>query len=84
MGEGVELCVHRGGRTGTVVVLVEPGGERTMLTDRGSATDLAGVPESFLDDVAVLHLTCVRAGRRADVHHREGPGRPGARAPGRR
>ncbi len=56
-GEGVELCVHRGGRTGTVVVLVEPGGERTMLTDRGSATDLAGVPESALDGVAVLHLT---------------------------
>jgi sugar/nucleoside kinase (ribokinase family) len=56
-GDGVELCVHRGGRTGTVVVLVEPGGERTMLTDRGSATDLARVPESALDDVAVLHLT---------------------------
>lgn len=56
-GEGVELCVHRGGRTGTVVVLVEPGGERTMLTDRGSATDLAGVPEAALDDVEVLHLT---------------------------
>jgi sugar/nucleoside kinase (ribokinase family) len=54
---GVELCVRRGGRTGTVVVLVEPGGERTMLTDRGSATHLADVPPSALDDVAVLHLT---------------------------
>jgi sugar/nucleoside kinase (ribokinase family) len=57
MGEGVELCVQRGGRTGTVVVLVEPGGERTMLTDRGSATDLTGVSDAVLDDVAVLHLT---------------------------
>ena len=34
---GVDVRVRRGGRTGTIVVLVAPGGERTMLTDRGAA-----------------------------------------------
>ena len=29
------------GRTGTVVVVVEPDGERTMFSDRGAATDFA-------------------------------------------
>ena len=39
-GVDVASC-ERGGRTGTIVVLVAPGGERTMLTDRGAALDLA-------------------------------------------
>ena len=56
---GVDVRVEQGGigsRTGTVVVLVAPDGERTMLTDRGSALDLAVVDDRWLDDVDVLHL----------------------------
>ncbi len=53
---GVDVVAHRGGRTGSVVVIVQPGGERTMLTDRGSAADLDGVDASVLDDVHTLHV----------------------------
>jgi sugar/nucleoside kinase (ribokinase family) len=55
-GAGVEPAVVRGGRTGTIAVLVEPGGERTMLTDRGASTALAVVDEAWLEGVEVLHL----------------------------
>ena len=64
---GVDVRVERGAtgsRTGTVVVLVAPDGERTMLTDRGSALDLAVVDDRWLDDVDVLHLPVVLAHRR--------------------
>jgi sugar/nucleoside kinase (ribokinase family) len=53
---GVDVQVRRGGRTGTIVVLVAPGGERTMLTDRGAALDLALIDTRWLDGVQVLHL----------------------------
>lgn len=53
---GVEVHVQRRGRTGTVVVLVDPDGERTFLPDRGAAADLAPLPPEVLDDVAVLHV----------------------------
>jgi sugar/nucleoside kinase (ribokinase family) len=53
---GVDVRVQRDGRTGTIVVLVEPGGERTMLSDRGAAVGLTAVDRSALDDVTVLHL----------------------------
>ncbi len=53
---GVELAVARGGRTGTVVVFVEPDGERTMLPDRGAATQLADTPAQALDGVHWLHV----------------------------
>src|SRR5205814_351175 len=36
---GVDTVVARGGRTGSIVVVVDPSGERTMLTDRGAATE---------------------------------------------
>src|SRR5688572_17833675 len=36
---GVDLAVTRGGHTGSIVVLVDPDGERTMLTDRGASPD---------------------------------------------
>ena len=52
----VETYVQRGrGRTGSVVVLVEPDGERTMLPDRAAAAELASVDESWLDGVTWLH-----------------------------
>src|SRR5262249_34856351 len=41
---GVDARVQRVGRTGTIVVLVAPVGERTMLTDRGASTALTAVP----------------------------------------
>jgi sugar/nucleoside kinase (ribokinase family) len=56
-GEGVDVRVRRSGRTGTVVVLVHPGGERTMLADRGCATELASLPDDWLASVGALHLT---------------------------
>jgi len=37
---GVEMCGPRGERTGVVVSLVGPDGERTMASDRGSAGEL--------------------------------------------
>jgi sugar/nucleoside kinase (ribokinase family) len=56
MASGVDVRVQRLGRTGTVVVLVDPSGERTMLPDRGAATELTDVPVAWLDGVSVLHL----------------------------
>jgi sugar/nucleoside kinase (ribokinase family) len=53
---GVDVCVQRGGRTGTIVVLVGPDGERTMLPDRGAASDLAAVDPSWMDGVTWLHV----------------------------
>ncbi len=55
--EGVDVRVQRAGRTGAVAVLVEPGGERTMLPDRGAAAELEAIDPSWLTDVGWLHLT---------------------------
>ncbi len=58
---GVEarLAADESADTGTIVVLVAPDGERTMITDRGANLRLrpADVPASLLDGVALLHLT---------------------------
>lgn len=55
--DGVDVqFVRRKGRTGTIVVLVDADGERTMLVDRGSARDLAGPQPAWLDGVEVLHV----------------------------
>lgn len=56
VGAGVDVCGERGGRTGSVVVLVTPDGERTMLNDRGAAVDLARPFADWLDDVTVVHV----------------------------
>jgi sugar/nucleoside kinase (ribokinase family) len=53
---GVDVRVQRAGRTGTIVVLVDPSGERTMLPDRAAATEFAGVPDDWVDGVSLLHL----------------------------
>ena len=55
-GAGVEVRAQRRGRTGTVVVLVDPDGERTFLPDRGAAGELHDVDPSGLADVVVLHV----------------------------
>jgi sugar/nucleoside kinase (ribokinase family) len=54
-GRGVDVRVQRRGRTGTVVVLIDAAGERTMYPDRAAAADLADVPPAWLESAAVLH-----------------------------
>ena len=55
--DGVDTrFVRRGGRTGTIAVLVDSTGERTMLTDRGASTDLDRPEPTWLDGVSVLHV----------------------------
>jgi sugar/nucleoside kinase (ribokinase family) len=53
---GVEVVARFGGRTGSIVVLVDSEGERTMLTDRAAATELATAEPEWLAGVDVLHL----------------------------
>lgn len=54
---GVDVRAQRAGRTGTIVVLVDGGGERTMFPDRGAAAELDDVPAQWLDSLAILHAT---------------------------
>jgi sugar/nucleoside kinase (ribokinase family) len=54
---GVDVRVQRQGRTGTVVVLVDRHGERTMFPDRGAAAELNGVPGDWLESLGLLHAT---------------------------
>lgn len=54
---GVDVCIQREGRTGTVVVLVDRAGERTMFPDRGAAAELRDVPEAWLRSLGILHAT---------------------------
>jgi sugar/nucleoside kinase (ribokinase family) len=53
---GVDVRVQRRGRTGTIVVLVDANGERTMFPDRAAAAQLTEVPESWLEFAALLHV----------------------------
>ena len=53
---GVDVIARRGGRTGSVVVLVQADGERTMFPDRGCSPDLTEVNGSVLDGVTTLHV----------------------------
>ncbi len=53
---GVDVRVQRRGCTGAIVILVEPGGERTMVPNRGSSILLETVPDGWLDGLAVLHV----------------------------
>ncbi|MEV7600780.1 PfkB family carbohydrate kinase [Kitasatospora sp. NPDC089797] len=55
-GHGVDVRVQRSGRTGSIVVLIDPDGERTMLPDRGAATLLERVPEDWLAGLTHLHV----------------------------
>lgn len=52
---GVQPCVQRAGRTGTVVVLVDDDGERTMYPDRGAGAELADVPLSWVAGAGAVH-----------------------------
>lgn len=56
LDEGVEPIVRRHGRTGTIVVLVDEHGERTMLTDRAACSDLDDPDPMWLDGLTTLHV----------------------------
>jgi sugar/nucleoside kinase (ribokinase family) len=53
---GVDVCTVAEGRTGSIVVLVQPNGERTFLTDRGVASDLSVFNAAHLASVSVVHV----------------------------
>lgn len=53
---GVDVRVQRRGRTGSVVVLIDADGERTMLPDRGAAKDLSRIQPEWLHGVELLHV----------------------------
>jgi sugar/nucleoside kinase (ribokinase family) len=55
-GEGVDVVARRGGRSGTIVVLVDHLGERTMLSDRAGCTALSDPDPHWLDGLDVLHV----------------------------
>ena len=54
-GRGVDVRVQRRGVTGTVVVVVEESGERTMFPARGASALLEDPEPAWLDGVAHLH-----------------------------
>ncbi|TDW92291.1 carbohydrate kinase family protein [Kribbella sp. VKM Ac-2566] len=54
---GVDAKVQRQGRTGTIVIIVDPSGERTMYPDRAAAAELADVPDRWLSGAGVVHLS---------------------------
>lgn len=54
---GVDVSfVERGGSTGTIIVVVDEAGERTMLTDRRACLDLGPADPTWLDTVTTLHI----------------------------
>jgi sugar/nucleoside kinase (ribokinase family) len=55
-GVDVTVTIVDGGRSGTVVVLVDRSGERTMLTDRGCSAGLDGLPAGWDGGITALHV----------------------------
>lgn len=55
-GDGIDVRVQRRGTTGTIVILIDQDGERTMLPYRGAATLLQDVPDEWLDGLELLHV----------------------------
>lgn len=53
---GVDFAGIRAGQTGSIVVIVDPDGERTMLTDRGSSQQLRGANPAWLEGLTYLHV----------------------------
>jgi sugar/nucleoside kinase (ribokinase family) len=56
IAHGVEHRGTRRGRTGTIVVLVDTTGERSMLSDRGSSRELGDPDPAWLDGCDALHV----------------------------
>lgn len=53
---GVDVQVVADGRTGSIVVLVQPNGQRSFLTDRGVASHLAHFDSTLMNEVSILHI----------------------------
>lgn len=53
---GADVVVRWRGRTGTIVVLVDPSGERTMLADRAACVELADPDPAWLSGLHTLHV----------------------------
>jgi len=53
---GADVCTVAEGRTGSIVVVVQPSGERTFLTDRGVASQLSVFDASHLAGVSIVHV----------------------------
>lgn len=53
---GVDVRVQRAGRTGTVVLLIDETGERTMFPDRAASALLDDIPLAWLDGLDLLHV----------------------------
>jgi len=53
---GADVMVRWRGRTGTIVVLVDPSGERTMLADRAACVELADPDPAWLAGLHTLHV----------------------------
>ncbi len=58
-GVRAHLAADSEAETGSIVVMVAPDGERTMVTDRGANLRLrrSDIPAALLDGAAALHLT---------------------------
>jgi sugar/nucleoside kinase (ribokinase family) len=54
---GVDARVQRQGRTGTIVILVDGDGDRTMYPDRAAAAELTDVPDLWLSGADAIHLS---------------------------
>lgn len=52
----VDVRVVRRGETGTIVVLIDGEGERTMFPNRGASTLLDAVPDEWLSGLSLLHV----------------------------
>ena len=55
-GHGIDPLLQRGGTTGTVIVLVDAVGERTMIPDRAASGEIEPFGGDALDGVDWLHL----------------------------
>lgn len=54
---GVDVRVQRAGRTGTVIVIVDPAdGERTMYPDRAASAELGAIDHEWLVGTTLLHV----------------------------
>lgn len=54
---GVDVRLQVRGQTGTIVLLIDEHGERTMFPSRGASALLEPIDPSWLDDLEVLHVT---------------------------
>lgn len=56
-GHGVDVRLQVRDRTGTIVVMIEDTGERTMFPSRGASARLQAIDPAWLAGIEVLHVT---------------------------